>query len=121
MDSKSIRPAWWKLYLIVPLLVALLVLDAESSFSAIGHEFMELGAMVLVCGLAAHWVRANRRALVLESREEASRQETGTKWPLSYPHPVPPLELQRSGNCQERYGLGSSAGTVTAPVGNKES
>jgi len=120
MNRDRIRPAWWKLYLIVPLLVALLVLDAESSFSATGHEFMELGAMLLVCGLASHWVRANRRALLLGSREEATRRETGTKWPLAYPHPIPPLEIQRSGNCRERYGLRSSAGTVTAPVGDKE-
>ena len=63
MSSKPIRPKWWLLYLIFPLLIALLSLDIRLQLSTLGHQVIQIGIILLIYGLVHAWLKANARAL----------------------------------------------------------
>ena len=66
----SLHPKWWQLYLIFPLLLVLFVLDSRLRISTRGHEFVQIGIILLVYGLIHLWLKANRSALSEEDREQ---------------------------------------------------
>ncbi len=53
------KPVWWLLYILIPLLMVLLVLDQELALSLLGHQIVQLGIVFLFFGLVTLWVRAN--------------------------------------------------------------
>ena len=63
MSSKEIRPKWWQVYLIFPLLIALFAIDNRLKISTRGHETVQIGIVLLVYGLVHLWIKANSRAL----------------------------------------------------------
>jgi hypothetical protein len=63
MSSSNIRPKWWQLYLILPLLVALFMLDFRLKLSIRGHQAVQIGILLLVYGLVHLWLKANLVAL----------------------------------------------------------
>jgi hypothetical protein len=63
MYSPDIRPKWWKLYLIFPLLIALFIFDSHLKLSSRGHQVVQLGIILLVYGLIYLWLKANSSAL----------------------------------------------------------
>lgn len=57
------KPAWWILYLLYALMVALLLAQAGLAVSQGWHQVMELGVTGTMLGLMAWWARRNARAL----------------------------------------------------------
>ncbi len=51
------KPSWWPLYATFPLSIGLLWLDSRITLPPQGHEFLELGIVVLVFGCMALWMR----------------------------------------------------------------
>ncbi len=61
--SQNIYPKWWQLYLTLPMLVALFILERRLKLSAGGHQAVQIGILLLVYGLVHLWLKANSRAL----------------------------------------------------------
>lgn len=59
MFSKISRPKWWLMYLLLPVLIGLLVIEIEIPISEVGHRVVEVGIVVLIFGLIELWFRAN--------------------------------------------------------------
>jgi hypothetical protein len=79
MYSPTLRPKWWQLYLIFPLLAVLFLIDNRLNLSSRGHIAVQLGILLLVFGLIHLWIRANSAALSHLSRmDQGHYQETIT-------------------------------------------
>ena len=63
MNTNYARPKWWQVYLILPLLIALFVLDNRLKISAREHQAVQIGIILLVYGLVHLWLKANAAAL----------------------------------------------------------
>jgi hypothetical protein len=70
MTSKARGPNWWQIYLLLPLLVALFLLEMRLPFSETGHEIAQLGILAIIFGLVHLWLRANASALRRMDMEE---------------------------------------------------
>ena len=70
MSSRTAHPKWWQVYLTLPLLIALFVLDGRLRISPRGHQAVQIGIVLLVYGLIHLWLKANRSALTREVREQ---------------------------------------------------
>jgi len=53
------RPRWWGLYALIPLTVALLVLDDEAPFSEVWRLVLLAGIVLVICVLAVAWAERN--------------------------------------------------------------
>lgn len=73
--SKPRRPAWWRLYALVPLMGGLLMLESYAPLSPGWHECVQIGIVLFVFGLVWVWVRANAVAL-LEVGYDTNDRET---------------------------------------------
>lgn len=71
MSSSSQRPKWWQLYLTFPLLIGLFILDSRLRLSTRGHEFVQIGIVLLIYGLIHLWIKANRSALLGEDQKQS--------------------------------------------------
>jgi hypothetical protein len=78
-------PKWWLLYLTFPFSVALLAVDSRLKISTGGHQMVEIGIILLVCGLAHLWLKANARALSAMDRAQFSGR---VAVPRLQPHPL---------------------------------
>jgi hypothetical protein len=63
MPPSNLRPNWWQLYLIFPLLILLFTVDNRLKISTRGHQAVQIGIVLLVFGLVHLWLRANSSAL----------------------------------------------------------
>jgi hypothetical protein len=63
MHPSSLRPKWWQLYLIFPLLIALFALDHRLRLPTRGHIVLQVGILLFVYGLIYLWLKANAKAL----------------------------------------------------------
>ncbi len=63
MSSSNVRPKWWQLYLIFPLLIALFALDSQLKIPTGWHQVVQIGILLLVYGLIHLWLKANSSAL----------------------------------------------------------
>lgn len=61
--SQHARPKWWQIYLTLPLLIALFVVDSQLKISTRGHQAVQIGIILLIYGLIHLWLKANARAL----------------------------------------------------------
>jgi hypothetical protein len=52
---------WWGLYALVPLMIALMVIDADGAMSQTWHLILLAGIVCTVCALALAWVDKNPR------------------------------------------------------------
>ena len=68
METEDRRPAWWQLYLVGLAMIGLLMLGATAPLSELGHQVAAIGALLLVFGLVALWLRANTPALLCINR-----------------------------------------------------
>ena len=66
MKSRSRRPSWWQLWLILPALAILALLETRASLSPAGHTAVETAIVLAVFGLVAAWLRANQARLLRE-------------------------------------------------------
>ena len=63
MTPHPARPKWWQVYLTLPLLVALFMVDNRLKLSTRGHQTVQIGIVLLVYGLIHLWLKANATAL----------------------------------------------------------
>ena len=70
MYSQNSHPRWWQVYLTLPLLVGLLVIDSRFNISARGHQVVQMGIVVLIYGLIHFWLKANSAALSEMDRKQ---------------------------------------------------
>ena len=75
MFGKISRPKWWLLYLLLPVLVGLLVIETRLPISEVGHRVVEVGIVVLVFGLIELWLRANDANIRAEQWRAAQGRE----------------------------------------------
>ncbi len=61
--SKPSHPQWWQVYALLPLMIVLLVVEANIPDSLVGHRLLEFGIVLVTFGLMAAWVYANQAAL----------------------------------------------------------
>ena len=52
---------WWGLYALVPLMIALMVIDVDGAMSQTWHLVVLAGIVYIVCALALSWVDRNPR------------------------------------------------------------
>jgi len=71
MSSQDLRPKWWQLYLIFPLLIALFVVENRLKISARGHQAVQIGILLIIYGLVHLWLKANSAALSKMDRIQA--------------------------------------------------
>ncbi len=62
------KPAWWLLYLLIPVLIGLLFVDHELVLSLLGHQIVQFGILFVFLGLVVFWLRANSNALVRKEK-----------------------------------------------------
>jgi hypothetical protein len=70
MSTNHAHPKWWQLYLVLPFLVALFVVDTRFKLSTRGHQIIQIGAVLLIYGLVHLWLKANARALSAMDQEQ---------------------------------------------------
>ncbi|CAG0984365.1 hypothetical protein PLCT2_02100 [Planctomycetaceae bacterium] len=68
---QDVRPKWWQLYLALPLLIGLFMVDFRLNLSARGHQIAQLGILLFVYWLVHLWLKANEPALF---KMDTSRQ-----------------------------------------------
>ena len=56
---------WWGLYALVPLMIALMVIDDDAAMSETWHLILLAGIVYIVCALAHSWVDRNPRLVEL--------------------------------------------------------
>ena len=81
MSTADTGPKWWQLYLAIPLLIALFMLDAHLKISSHGHQAVQIGIILLVYGLMYMWVNANASALLQVDRSEHRVRTTVVHFP----------------------------------------
>jgi hypothetical protein len=69
MKTKTRHPPWWQLWMLVPGLGMLGLLEAKAPLPATAHKVVEIGLVLLVNGLIWLWLRANKAGLLRESRD----------------------------------------------------
>ena len=69
MLDKS-RPQWWQMYLLVPLMIVLLVMESKMASPLPVHRFLQFGIVVVTFGLMALWVHMNQVTLSNEGFEK---------------------------------------------------
>lgn len=70
MSSSYSHPKWWQVYLTLPLLVVLFIVDNRLKISPRGHQIVQIGIILLIYGLMYLWVKANARALHQMDRQQ---------------------------------------------------
>ena len=63
------HPRWWGLYALIPLTVALMVLDDEAPFSEVWRLVLLAGIVVVICVLAVAWAERNFRLMEREGAD----------------------------------------------------
>ena len=102
------RPAWMLLYMLLPLCAALLVLADRVPAGGGLRALAEGGVVALVIGLAAVWVRANRRALSRMPLEpETDTEPTDLRLEVNEPSPLV-IHLARTIHDRARESSGSN-------------
>ncbi len=63
MFSKTIRPRWWLLDVIMVFVMGLLMLDARAHLSESGHQIAAVAVVLVWLVLITAWLRANASAI----------------------------------------------------------
>ena len=66
MSNAYPKPKWWRLYAVLPLALALFVLESQLALPDVGHKLVQIGIVLFVVGLIGLWLTANARALELQ-------------------------------------------------------
>jgi hypothetical protein len=83
MSTQYARPKWWQVYLTLPLLIGLFILDNRLELSIHGHQALQIGIILLVYGLIHLWIKANARALSEMDQRQYHRTVTVIRVPVS--------------------------------------
>jgi hypothetical protein len=82
MSTNTSRPKWWQVYLTLPLLIALFIVDSRLKLSERGHQAVQIGIILLVYGLVHLWLKANAAALSNMDRQKFHGTVIVTRIPL---------------------------------------
>jgi hypothetical protein len=69
MSRKKQGPSWWLLYLSLPMIIGLFLIEMRLSLSDTEHRLAELIILLAVFGSIWLWLRANTGALIQEDLE----------------------------------------------------
>jgi hypothetical protein len=83
MSSSNLRPKWWQLYLTLPLLIVLFIVDNRLRITTLGHQVVQIGIVVLVYGLIHLWLKANASALSKMDQKRVHGRITVIQAPVS--------------------------------------
>ncbi len=75
MSSKGKRPAWWQLYVGLPLLSSLFVFEIDLHLDQTDNVILQLLILGLIFAFMRAWLAANRGALMEMDEEAPERQE----------------------------------------------
>lgn len=75
MNGNSARPSWWMLDLIMIFVIGLLLLEARTHLSSLGHEFTEVAIVGVWVVLIYFWLHANASALGHEQWQQTRRAD----------------------------------------------
>jgi hypothetical protein len=121
MDTQNSCPAWWQLLLLLPMMIALLVLEARAPLSEPAHTAATVGILALTYALVGLWVWANRLALtqanhlvtlVRRSQAKVVRREPGEE--CLWAHQLQARPLESAKGCTSMVEPGPSQ--VISPV-----
>lgn len=70
MYGKQQRPSWWLLYLSLPMVIGLFLIELRLSLSDTGHRLAELIIFLIALGSIWLWLKANTAALIQEDLEK---------------------------------------------------
>lgn len=65
--KRSLRPKWWMLFLTVPLMLGLLVVEGHLPIPPAAHQIAEPAIVLAGFGLMGLWVSANQGAMMDEA------------------------------------------------------
>ena len=88
MSTNYARPKWWQVYLTLPLLIALFIVDNRLKLSERGHQAVQIGIVLFVYALVHAWLKANAKALSNIDARQSHATVTVTRVPL-YTLPKP--------------------------------
>jgi len=94
MYTKKQGPSWCLLYLSLPLMIGLILLEMRLPLSDTGHRFAELIIVLIVFGSMFFWLKANAGALIQEDVESYHAALEANSRPIS-PPPVKNLPYER--------------------------
>jgi hypothetical protein len=83
MSSSNLRPKWWQLYLTLPLLIVLFIMDNRLPITTRGHQVVQVGIVLLVYGLIHLWLKANASALSKMDQKRVHGRVTVIQVPVS--------------------------------------
>ena len=63
------RLSWWLLYISLPVMIGLFLIEMNLSLSSTGHRLAELIIFLIVCCSFSVWVKANTGALIQDDLE----------------------------------------------------
>ncbi len=66
MYDKKQRPSWWLLYLSLPMMIGLALIETHLSLSDTGHRLAEIIIVLVTFGYMWIWLNANAGALIQE-------------------------------------------------------
>ena len=84
MQGKKQQPSWWLLYLSLPVMIGLFLIEMRLSLSGAGHRLAEIIIVLVVFGFMWIWVNANTGAIIHEDLERwraVSRMDSSSKSP----------------------------------------
>jgi hypothetical protein len=82
MYGKKQRPSWWLLYLSLPVMIGLFVIEMRLSLSDAGHQLAQIIIVLVIFGFIWVWLNANTGAIIQEDLEKwraASRLDSISK------------------------------------------
>jgi len=88
MSTNDARPKWWQVYLTLPLLIALFMVDNRLKLSERRHQAVQIGIILFVYGLVHLWLKANTKALSNIDARQSHTTITVTRVP-AYQLPKP--------------------------------
>ena len=94
MYSKKQHPSWWLLYLSLPMMIGLFLIEMRLSLSDTGHRFAEFIIVLIVFGSMSLWLKANAGALIQEDLERWQAMEPKSIPLKTDPSPIYPQSVK---------------------------
>ncbi len=73
-SRKATRPQWWQLYMGLPLICSLFLLEMRLHITGTEHIVLQLGILALIFVFLQAWMSGNRRALMGLDEEQGTWQ-----------------------------------------------
>jgi hypothetical protein len=67
---KQYKPMWWQLYILVPVMIGMILVEQLDPMPGISSEFVDLGVVVLTFGMMLAWMRINSGLIESDEMEK---------------------------------------------------